>query len=228
MISFSTIVLRLIVALLLGAVIGFEREYRQHVAGMRTTALISLGSALFTIISAYGFFNLLGVAHIQLDPTRIASYVIAGIGFLGGGVIFFQQGKERVRGLTTAAAIWVIAAIGMACGAGLLWEAVTTTFLALAILIALRYLEQFLLQRNLPHKQSITIEIGSVTGEFLGRVYDICRQQGVTVEKLSVHTMQENDTINITCQGKDVATLADVVGELHNLPGVRGVHFEVA
>src|SRR5258708_7055630 len=120
MISFSTIVLRLIVALLLGAVIGFEREYRQHVAGMRTTALIALGSALFTIISAYGFFNLLGVAHIQLDPTRIASYIIAGIGFLGGGVIFFQQGKDRVRGLTTAAAIWVIAAIGMACGAGLL------------------------------------------------------------------------------------------------------------
>ncbi len=228
MISFSTIVLRLLVALLLGAVIGFEREYRQHVAGMRTTALIALGSALFTIISAYGFFNLLGVAHIQLDPTRIASYVIAGIGFLGGGVIFFHQGKERVRGLTTAAAIWVIAAIGMACGAGLLWEAVTTTFLTLAILIALRYVEQLLLVRHIPHKQSITVEAAAVAGEFIDRVYDICHQHGITVEKLSVHTAQENDTIHITCQAKDVATLANAVGELRGLPEVRGVHFEAA
>lgn len=228
MISFPTIVLRLIVALLLGAVIGFEREYRQHVAGMRTTALISLGSALFTIISGYGFFNLLNVPHIQLDPTRIASYIIAGIGFLGGGVIFFQQGKDRVRGLTTAAAIWVIAAIGMACGAGLLWEAVTTTFLALAILIALRYVEQLLLLRHLPHKQSIMIEAEAVAGEFIGRVYDVCHQHGITVEKLGVHTAQGNDTINITCHVKDVAVLADVAGELHGLPEVRGVHFEAA
>lgn len=127
MISFSTILLRLFVALLLGSLIGLEREYRHRNAGLRTNALVAVGTALFTIISAFGFEELLSGPHISLDPTRIASYVVAGIGFLGGGVIYFQ--KDKVRGLTTAAAIWTVAAIGMACGAGLLREAIVSTLL---------------------------------------------------------------------------------------------------
>src|SRR6266571_8902086 len=120
MISFSTIVVRLLVALLLGSLIGLEREYRHHNAGLRTNALVALSTALFTVISAYGFNELLSMQHISLDPTRVASYVVAGIGFLGGGAIYFQKDSHRVKGLTTAAAIWTVAAIGMACGAGLL------------------------------------------------------------------------------------------------------------
>src|SRR5436305_11483399 len=135
MISFPTILLRLTVALVLGAIVGFERERKEHGAGMRTIALVTLGSALFTIISAYGFMSLLGIPHITLDPTRIASYIIAGIGFLGAGTIFLSRQSDRVKGLTTAAAIWVIAAIGMACGAGLLWEASAVTIMTLLILI---------------------------------------------------------------------------------------------
>ncbi len=102
MISFPTILLRLAVALALGALVGLEREQKEHGAGMRTLALVSLGSALFTIISAYGFMSLLGIPHITLDPTRIASYIVAGIGFLGAGTIFMSRQSDRVKGLTTA------------------------------------------------------------------------------------------------------------------------------
>ena len=114
MYSFLTILLRLGLAVFLGALIGFERESREHAAGMRTNALVSLGSCLFTIISAFGFLDFLGTPHVQIDPTRIASYIVAGVGFLGAGTIFLSQDKNKVKGLTTAATVWLVAAIGMA------------------------------------------------------------------------------------------------------------------
>ena len=105
------ITLRLFVALLLGGVIGIEREYRSKEAGFRTHFLVALGSALFCIVSQYGFgFDL-------KDSSRVAAQVVSGIGFLGAGTIIFQ--KNAVRGLTTAAGLWVTAAIGLACGTGM-------------------------------------------------------------------------------------------------------------
>ena len=104
------ITLRLFVALLLGGVIGIEREYRSKEAGFRTHFLVALGSALFCVVSQYGFgFDL-------KDSSRVAAQVVSGIGFLGAGTIIFQ--KNVVRGLTTAAGLWVTAAIGLACGTG--------------------------------------------------------------------------------------------------------------
>lgn len=115
--------LRLAVAMLLGGVIGFEREYRAKDAGFRTHFLVALGSALFCIVSQYGFsFDL-------KDSSRVAAQVVSGIGFLGAGTIIFQ--KNVVRGLTTAAGLWVTAAIGLACGTGMYLAAVATTLLML-------------------------------------------------------------------------------------------------
>ena len=102
---------RLVVALLLGGVIGWERELQRMPAGFRTHALVSLGSAIFTVISAYAFTG------PGSDPTRIAAQIVSGIGFLGGGAILHYGGT--VRGLTTAASLWSVAAVGMAAGAGL-------------------------------------------------------------------------------------------------------------
>jgi putative Mg2+ transporter-C (MgtC) family protein len=102
---------RLVVALLLGGVIGWERELARMPAGFRTHALVSLGSAIFTVVSAYAFTG------PGSDPTRIAAQVVSGIGFLGGGAILHYGGT--VRGLTTAASLWSVAAVGMAAGAGL-------------------------------------------------------------------------------------------------------------
>lgn len=115
-------------AFVLSAVIGFERERRFKSAGLRTHTLVGLGAALFTLVSAYGFAPLLG-DEVILDPSRIAAQIVSGIGFLGAGVIFVRQ--NAVAGLTTAASIWVTAAIGMACGAGMPVIAAVTTGLHL-------------------------------------------------------------------------------------------------
>ncbi|GAA1142853.1 MgtC/SapB family protein [Nesterenkonia lutea] len=106
----------LLSAFILSAAIGIEREVRQKSAGARTHILVGMGSALFTLVSAYGFSHLLG-GDILLDPSRIAAQIVSGIGFIGAGVIFVRQ--NAVSGLTTAASIWVTAAVGMACGAGM-------------------------------------------------------------------------------------------------------------
>lgn len=129
-------ILRLFIAALLGGIIGFEREYRAKEAGARTHFLVALGSALFMIISQYGFDIVLSQApKASFDPSRIASQVVTGIGFIGAGTIIFQ--KHVVRGLTTAAGLWVTSAIGMTCGAGLYTLAVATTILVLICLEAL-------------------------------------------------------------------------------------------
>lgn len=117
------ITLRLAIALLLGGIIGIEREYRSKDAGFRTHFLVAMGSALFCIVSQYGF-------GIDLkDSSRVAAQVVSGIGFLGAGTIIFQ--KNMVRGLTTAAGLWVTAAIGLACGTGMFAAAAITTAMVL-------------------------------------------------------------------------------------------------
>jgi putative Mg2+ transporter-C (MgtC) family protein len=227
MISFPEILLRLCAALLLGALVGLERESSEHTAGMRTNALVALGSALFTVISAFGFLSMLGIPHIQLDPTRIASYVIAGIGFLGGGAIFRREAKEQVKGLTTAAAIWVVAAIGMACGAGFFWEATATTLLTLIILILLRFLERLIVPRHSSHLHHLRLETTSLTGPLLEQAYDICTQAGITVEKVSAHTEPEGETIHIVCRVQDTTTVVQALGKLRTLTGVRAIHADL-
>lgn len=122
--------LRLLLAGVLGAVIGLDREYRAKEAGFRTHFLVSLGSALFMIVSQYGFAGVLGEAGVGLDPSRVAAQIVSGIGFLGAGTIIFQ--KQFVRGLTTAAGMWATAGIGMAVGGGMYWLGVSATVLTLA------------------------------------------------------------------------------------------------
>ena len=122
-------ILRIFVAALLGGFIGLEREYREKAAGLRTHFLVALGSALFMIISAYGFEGVLTNENMRLDVSRIAAQVVTGIGFIGAGTIIFQ--KNAVRGLTTAAGVWVTAAIGLTCGAGMYLLAIISTALVL-------------------------------------------------------------------------------------------------
>lgn len=124
--------IRLLVATVMGAAIGIEREYHAKEAGIRTHLLVAMGSCLFMILSVYGFDLMLGRDHVSFDPSRIASQVVTGIGFIGAGTIIFQ--KQAVRGLTTAAGLWVTAAIGLACGNGMFLVAGVTTILVLVSL----------------------------------------------------------------------------------------------
>lgn len=122
--------LRLLTAGVLGAIIGLDREYRAKEAGFRTHFLVSLGSALFMIVSQYGFAGVAGEPGVALDPSRVAAQIVSGIGFLGAGTIIFQ--KQFVRGLTTAAGLWATAGIGMAVGGGMYLLGVSATVLTLA------------------------------------------------------------------------------------------------
>jgi putative Mg2+ transporter-C (MgtC) family protein len=121
-------------ALLLSAVIGLEREVRQKSAGLRTHTLVGVGAALFMLISKYGFSDVLAPGRVVLDPSRVAAQIVTGVGFLGAGIIFVR--RDSVRGLTTAAAIWVTAAVGACAGAGLPILATTTTVIYLLVALA--------------------------------------------------------------------------------------------
>jgi len=230
MISFPIVLLRLFVALLLGSLIGLEREYRHRNAGLRTNALVAVGTALFTIISAYGFEELLGGQHISLDPTRIASYVVAGIGFLGGGAIYFQ--KDRVRGLTTAAAIWSVAAIGMACGAGLLQEAIATTLLVLIILVGFRYLEAFFWPSHASHAHLLRIQTTpEAQRQLLADIYEACQKANIIVGRVEANRLgkggsHEGEEFELVCYSHGKGLLFQASDTIRAFAGVKSVQFE--
>lgn len=125
-------ILSIVVAALLGGAIGLEREYRSKEAGFRTHFLVGLGSGLLMVLSMHGFDDFMGIVGIQRDPSRMAAQVISGMGFIGAGCIIFQ--KNAVKGLTTAAGLWVTSAIGMTAGAGMYILALVATALVLLCL----------------------------------------------------------------------------------------------
>jgi putative Mg2+ transporter-C (MgtC) family protein len=146
--TFQEEMLRILLAAGLGAAVGIERELREREAGVRTHMLVAVGSALFTLVSAYGFgeFFTQGTPLVPVDPTRIAAQIVTGIGFLGAGAII-RQGPN-VRGLTTAATLWAVAAIGLASGAGYYAGAVATTIVVIFALWPLRIVTKRVLGRE--------------------------------------------------------------------------------
>jgi putative Mg2+ transporter-C (MgtC) family protein len=143
------------IALGLGAAIGLQREMDGHDAGIRTHALLTLGSALFGLLSVGAFDSFVGpraASNIQVDVTRVASYLVAGVGFLAGGAIV--KHTDRVKGLTTAASLWVSAGIGLAAGLGFVWGAVATAIATLVVLVLERPM-----QRVTRSKQSLTVRV---------------------------------------------------------------------
>lgn len=128
-----TMVLRLVVAFVIGALLGGEREQRHKPAGVRTHALVCLGATLFTLISIYGFVDFAGQgSYRNMDPARIAAQIVVGVGFIGGGLIFRE--KTGVQGLTTAASIWLTAGLGTAIGVGMYTLVAVSLFLGLLAL----------------------------------------------------------------------------------------------
>lgn len=177
-------VLRLFVAAMLGGVIGLEREYRAKEAGFRTHFLVALGSGLFMILSQFGFDDVLGhYEQVSLDPSRIASQVVTGIGFIGAGTIIFQ--KHVVRGLTTAAGLWVTSAIGMTAGAGMYVLSIATTVLVLLCLEALYFILQHFGTRN------ITVTFSTPKEENIQLVLQRLRDKEIIIDS---YEMTRKDT----------------------------------
>jgi putative Mg2+ transporter-C (MgtC) family protein len=165
--------LRLAVAALLGGVIGLERELDEKAAGLRTHMLVALGSALFTLVSAYGFREFLTHGKVvSFDPSRIAAQIVTGIGFLGAGVIF-RQGFT-IRGLTTAASLWLVAAVGLASGAGYWQGAVLATIVGV---ISLRPLER-VKERLVPQRAARRLVVELAEGETSGAVLEAVERHG--------------------------------------------------
>jgi putative Mg2+ transporter-C (MgtC) family protein len=206
---------RLSVACGLGALIGFERELRDREAGVRTHLLVSLGSALFTIVSAYGFNEFLvhGGNIVRADPSRIAAQIVTGIGFLGAGAII-REGLS-VRGLTTAATLWVVAAIGMACGAGYYWPAAAATGLTLFALWPLRIGAYRLIEHIKPEENRIVIELkeGQPLAPLLAVLHDI--------RQIDVQDELDRRVVEIEAVHVD----EELVGRLTDLDYVIGVRW---
>ncbi|WP_027172150.1 MgtC/SapB family protein [Methylobacterium sp. 10] len=156
---------RLLLAALLGSAVGFERERLVWAAGMRTHMLVCVGSCLIVIVSAFGFSDILGTPNVSLDPSRMAAQVVSGIGFLGAGTIMLRG--EMVKGLTTAAGLWAVAAIGLAAGTGLYVAAIATTAIVLLILAGMKPLEKRYRERAQTRTLTITARRGTITIEVL-------------------------------------------------------------
>jgi putative Mg2+ transporter-C (MgtC) family protein len=180
--SWAEVLLRVGLAGVLGGAIGVERELRERGAGLRTHMLVAVGSALFTLVSAYGFgdFDFSTREGIVFDPTRIAAQIVTGIGFLGAGAII-RQGLS-VRGLTTAATLWVVAAIGLASGAGYYSAAVITTILVLLALWPLRILARSLFSQVRAEAGRLVIELRP--GESGLALLEVLEQAGARPSRL--------------------------------------------
>ena len=167
-------IIRIFVAAVLGGLIGLEREYRAKEAGFRTHFLVALGSSLFMILSQYGFDTPLTILQkTSFDPSRIASQVVTGIGFIGAGIIIFQ--KNVIRGLTTDAGLWVTSAIGLTCGAGLYILASATTILVLLCLEVLNVILQRFGTRN------ISVTITSKSKDNIKGIFKLMKKESIEV-----------------------------------------------
>ncbi|MBR6164191.1 MgtC/SapB family protein [bacterium] len=150
----NDILIRIVLSIILGFALGLERELTYKWAGLRTNMLVCLGSCLFTILSIYGFSTAVSLYPIG-DPSRVAAQVITGIGFIGGGTVL--RHGITVSGLTTAATLWVVASIGMACGCGQLGAAILTTLCAIAVLVLIRVFELHIMPKNLKNLRKLSI-----------------------------------------------------------------------
>lgn len=213
----ESMLIRLLVATALGALIGFEREYRAKEAGVRTHLLVALGACLFMILSIYGFDFMLDRDHVSFDPSRIASQVVTGIGFIGAGTIILQ--KQMVRGLTTAAGLWVTAAIGLACGAGMYVIAIVT---AVIVLVSLGLINVFL-----PYVSQKERNVTFLAEDYdvMTEVLDNLREEKITVLNYEMHKDAEENNgkmlVTIEIRTKRYDTVQAIKSILRNFEKVE-------
>lgn len=207
-------------ALLLSMAIGLERQLRSKQAGVRTHALVGIGSALFMLVSKYGFQDMIGQPDISIDPTRVAAQIVSGIGFLGAGIIVFRA--DAVRGLTTAASIWLTAAIGMACGGQLFLLALVVTLCHFLVIIVGPRLN---LLRRQTSRSELVIEYLDGRG-LLRDILEVITAQRWQIARLRTsrrRTVPDYVSVFVTTNGTaDAAVLLDAVAAID---GVRSVEW---
>lgn len=225
MLTYDIVILRLLLAVTLGGIIGLDRERLEWVAGLRTHMLVCLGAAVAMIVSAFGFDDILGRQNVTLDPSRIAAQVISGVSFLGAGTILFLH-KEIIRGLTTAASLWTVAAIGLAVGGGLYVVALSATLLVFVILALIKPLERKLFGGKRGSRQVLIRADGQRLS--LPQLEAALAAANLEVADVSLKRGEppEGDEIRLTLQQPLAKhALLTVAGRLRELDGVREVSF---
>ncbi|WP_442915433.1 MgtC/SapB family protein [Lentibacillus sp. JNUCC-1] len=217
---FSVIALRILIALLLSGLIGFERELKNHSAGFRTHILVGIGACLMMLLSLYGFQSLIDAYdNIRFDPARIPSYVISGIGFLGAGTIIVYGGT--IRGLTTAASIWAVAGLGLVVGMGMYSTAIYTTLLILLSLGFLNNIENKIIKK----KRSKAIEIFADDDIEINALISVLEGYQVSIKRMEiVNESQNSKQIIIKYErGSDVNTVA-LINDISKVEAIRTVN----
>jgi putative Mg2+ transporter-C (MgtC) family protein len=217
------ITLRLVTATALAGLVGLDREHRRSAAGLRTHALVGMSACLLMIASAFGFADILGTPGVGLDPSRIAAQIVTGIGFLGAGTIIAHG--ESVRGLTTAASIWTVAAIGIAVGCGMYRAAILGTALTLILLLVLRPIERRLDTRWRKQTISLLYDPKVVTIETL---LAALRRVNLNIAGLSVETQGSSgkDEMQITLNQSGITVLQDALQAVVQVEGVESAKIQ--
>lgn len=212
---------RLLLAAVLGGFIGTDREKQLNgAAGMRTHSLVATSAALVMIVSIYGFMPVLEPGRIVLDPSRLAAQVVSGVGFLGAGLIIFR--RSTVRGLTTAASIWAVATVGLACGSGLYIVAFVTTVIMWTIRSAMKKVEQ----KFFPQKKISRLHIEVANSGLTKEVSDRLHVDGLHISNMSIKHVKGKPNMIIKVETVTQEKLiVNLVNELQALPGVESVEY---
>ncbi|HVL80675.1 MAG TPA: MgtC/SapB family protein [Actinomycetota bacterium] len=216
---------RLALAALAGALVGVERELRDQAAGLRTHMLVSVGAALFTIVSVYGFEDAAaGQVQARYDITRVASNIVTGVGFLGAGTII-RQGFS-IRGLTTAASLWVVAAVGTAAGVGMYWVTWFTVLLTLISLWGLRRVRRRLRQAAGIDREVVTVHANSE--EVLDEVVDLLRARGHRIRGMDLEDLEEQEGVHarLRITRSRGESIDEVLAAICRITGVQGAEVE--
>ncbi|AWN15262.1 MgtC/SapB family protein [Salinisphaera sp. LB1] len=210
----------LALAFVLSSLIGLEREFRMKSAGLRTHALVGIGAALIMLVSKYGFGDVTGGVHVSFDPSRVAAQIVSGIGFIGGGLIFVRG--DAVRGLTTAAVVWLTAAIGMACAAGLPVLAIIATA---AHFTAIYVYTPF--NRRVLNRDFVVQLTYRVREDVMHRVFKRCAEQKFTISDISMpDTANDDDTARATLHIRGRQPSQQLYIALGEIAGVTSVRIE--
>lgn len=220
LIETSDILSRLATAAFLGAAVGLERERKEWVAGVRTHTLVAMGAALAMIVSTYGFADVLGKDGYMLDPSRIAAQVISGVGFLGAGTILFLR-QEVIRGLTTAAALWSVAAVGLAAGSGMYTAALAATFLILFVLAGIKWIEQKWFNKQDAQAIEVFIQRGALLT--VSDLESILHKHHIIIKRFTSTAVESGESDHIVITFSKFSRRAELMAAFQEIKAQEGV-----
>ncbi|GGR88475.1 putative magnesium transport MgtC family protein [Streptomyces aureoverticillatus] len=214
-------------ALLLSSLIGWERAAQQKSAGLRTHTLVGIASALMMEVSQHGFTHVLGLENVSFDPSRVAAQIVSGIGFIGGGLIFVR--RDAVRGLTTAATIWLTCAVGMACGGGLPVLAVVVTALHFIVVRGYPRLAGILLPGATGSAFELRMTYRTGTA-LLPRLMQTCTRRGFRIVRVKVDRLpgRTDSAARVLLELEGTADSGELTAELFENAGVIDVETTAA